>query len=94
MKYYSFHPGPSFLPGWDFISITCRPTLSDKKENFEDLVHQFSFDDLLDEEDLPPPTFSEFGSSVLDFWMSVESALHQSESYVVFVVPLILKENT
>ena len=40
--------------------------LSHKKENIEDLVHQFSCDDLLDEEDLPSLPFPVLGSNVLD----------------------------
>ena len=40
--------------------------LNDKNENIENLAHQFSSDDLFDEEDLPPPPFSEFGLNVLD----------------------------
>ena len=40
--------------------------LSHKKENTKDLVHQFSGDDLLNEEDLPPLPFPVLGSNVLD----------------------------
>ena len=40
--------------------------LSHKKENIEDLVNQFSGDDLLDEDDLPPLPFRVLGSNVLD----------------------------
>ena len=40
--------------------------LSHKKENIEDLADQFSSNDLLDEEDLPPFPFPEFSSNVLD----------------------------
>ena len=40
--------------------------LSHKKENIEDLAYQFSSDDLLDEEDLPPLPFPEFRPNVLD----------------------------
>ena len=40
--------------------------LNDKNENIANLAHQFSNNDLFDEEDLPPPPFSEFGSNVLD----------------------------
>ena len=40
--------------------------LSHKKENIEDLAHQFNSDDLFDEEDLPPLPFPELGSNVLD----------------------------
>ena len=40
--------------------------LSHKKENIEDLAHQFNSDDLLDEEDLPLFLFPELGSNVLD----------------------------
>ena len=48
---------------------SCTETLfylSHKKENIEDLVYQFSGDDLLDEEDLPPHPFPALGSNVLD----------------------------
>ena len=48
---------------------SCIETLfhvSHKKENIEDLAHQFSGDDLLDEEDLPPLPFPVLGSNVLD----------------------------
>ena len=40
--------------------------VSHKKENIEDLAHQFSGDDLLDEENLPPLLFPVFGSNVLE----------------------------
>ena len=40
--------------------------LSHKKENIEDLGHQFNSDDLLDEEDLPPLPFPELSSNHLD----------------------------
>ena len=40
--------------------------LSHKKENIEDLPHQFSSDDLIDEEDLPPLPFPVLGANVLD----------------------------
>ena len=48
MKFYSFHPGmkftckqkffhpgTSFIPGWDFISVTCRRTLSGSRLNWK-----------------------------------------------------------
>ena len=40
--------------------------LSHKKENIEDLPHQFSSDDLIDEEDLPSLPFPVLCSTVLD----------------------------
>ena len=40
--------------------------LSHKKENIEDLPHQFSSDDLIGEEDLPPLPFPVLCSNVLD----------------------------
>ena len=79
------------LPRTTLVLRSCIETLfhlSHKKENIEDLVHQFSGDDLLDEEDLPPLHFQ---YSVQMFWMAAESALHQSESYMIHVAPLTLK---
>ena len=52
------------------------------------MVHQFSDDYLLDEEDLPPLSFPVLGSNVLD---AAESALHQSKGYVIHVASLTLK---
>ena len=40
--------------------------LSHNKKNIEDLAHQFSSNDLLDEEDLPPLPFPEIDSNALD----------------------------
>ena len=50
---------------WDHVLITLFH-LSHKKENIEDLPHQFSSDDLIDEEDLPPLPFPVLCSNVLD----------------------------